>query len=238
MVSDNGTTFVGANNDLKELYTFIENNTADLTTAFTNEGIKWKFSPAYSPHMMGLAESAVKSCKHHLKRVLSNSFLTYEEFSTVLTQVESILNSRPLCPIPLPSNEVIQVLTPAHFLIGRPAVALPDYDYEEVPVNRLNYFQHLQQLQQHFWRSWSRDYIGLLQQRTKWRSTKGPRLAVGTVVVIREDRLPPSQWSLATIVDVHPGQDGIVRVATMKTAAGNIIKRSFSKICPLPINVD
>uniref|UniRef100_A0A2A4IUY1 Integrase catalytic domain-containing protein n=1 Tax=Heliothis virescens TaxID=7102 RepID=A0A2A4IUY1_HELVI len=234
IVSDNGTTFKGASSDLKELYDFVKNYTADLTTTCANQGIDWKFIPVYTPHMAGLAEAAVKSCKHHLKRVLGQSLLTYEEFSTILIQIESILNSRPLCPIPLAETQDIQVLTPAHFLIGRTPVSLPDYEYHDVPTNRLNHYQHLQQMQQGFWKRWSRDYIGLLQERTKWRSSRGPRLAEGTIVVIKDDRLPPCQWSLARIVKVHAGHDGIVRVATMKTNRG-IIKRSFNNICPLPI---
>ncbi|KAL0810589.1 hypothetical protein ABMA28_010706 [Loxostege sticticalis] len=79
-------------------------------------------------------------------------------------------------------------------------------------------------LQQDFWRRWSRDYIGILQQRTKWRSSKGPALSVGTMVV-KDDRLPPCQWKLGRIVQTHDGRD-------------SEIKRSYVHLCPLPINID
>ncbi|XP_048488047.1 uncharacterized protein LOC105389552 isoform X2 [Plutella xylostella] len=92
----------------------------------------------------------------------------------------------------------------------------------------------LQQIQCDFWRRWSRDYIGLLQERTKWRSCKGAGLDVGTIVLIKDDRLPPCQWRLGRIVGCCPGRDGITRVAEMRTARG-IIKRAFNNICPLPI---
>lgn len=238
LVSDNGTTFHGADNDMKKLYDFLTINSRNLGASCTNQGIEWKFIPVYTPHMGGLWEAAVKSCKYFLKRVLGQSLLTYEGFSTVLIQIEGILNSRPLCPIPMSDKEIFQVLTPAHFLIGRTPTFLPDYDYDQIPTCKLKYFQQLQQLYQTFWKRFSRDYIGCLQQRTKWRSSKGSSLAIGSVVILKEDRLPPCQWGLAKITDVHPGADGVVRVATLKTSTGTIVKRAFTKICPLPINLD
>lgn len=187
--------------------------------------------------MGGLWEAAVKSCKYHLKRILGNCLLTYEEFLTILNQVEAFLNSRPLCQLTQSDHEITQVLTPAHFLIGRSMTSLPDYEYDNVPVSNLKHFYQLQQIYQNFWRAWSREYIGHLQERTKWRSCKGPALTKGTVVVVKEDRQPPCKWMLARIADTHPGKDGIVRVATLNLGHGYTIKRSFNKICPLPIDI-
>ncbi|CAG9137704.1 unnamed protein product [Plutella xylostella] len=127
-------------------------------------------------------------------------------------------------------------LTPAHFLIGRSYTSLADYDFQDTPKNKLNHYQQLQQIQQDFWRRWSQEYLGLLQQRTKWRSSKGAALAVGTVVVVKDDRLPPCQWKLGRITKTHDGQDGEARVAVVQTSKG-LIKRAFNKICPLPISL-
>ncbi|XP_048481393.1 uncharacterized protein LOC119693376 [Plutella xylostella] len=71
-------------------------------------------------------------------------------------------------------------------------------------------------------------------ERTRWRSSKGPALLEGTVVLVREERLPPCQWRLGRIVSCCQGRDGVARVAEIQTARG-IIKRSFNNICPLPI---
>ncbi|KAL0860231.1 hypothetical protein ABMA27_010538 [Loxostege sticticalis] len=239
MLSDNGTTFHGADNELKNLYNFLSDNLDELTTSCASEGITWKYLSVYTPHMGGLHEAAVKSCKYHLKRVLGNSLLTFEEFSTVLTQVESILNSRPLCPITNSANDdcepMVFCLTPAHFLIGRTPISIPDYDYTDVQMDRLTHYQQLQQLYQSFWQRWSRDYIGLLQTRTKWRSSKGESLRDGTIVLVKEDRLPPNQWKLGRIIKCCKGKDGVTRVAEIHTSSG-VIKRAFNNICPLPIN--
>ncbi|GFU77840.1 integrase catalytic domain-containing protein [Trichonephila clavipes] len=71
----------------------------NLAAYFTEEGIEWNFIPSRAPHMGGLWEAGIKSVKYHLNRALGRSRLTYEEFETVIIQVEGILNPRPLTPI-------------------------------------------------------------------------------------------------------------------------------------------
>lgn len=234
LVSDNGTTFHGADNEIKRLYKYLRDNSSEIIDLCTNEGITWKFNPPYSPHIGGLFEAAVKACKLHLKRVLGNAMLTFEEFSTVLTQIEGILNSRPLCPIPKSDTDNFPILTPAHFLIGRSLTALPDYDCQNTPSNKLKLHQQFQQIQHDFWRRWSRDYLTLMQERVKWRSTKSSSLTADSLVLIRDEQLPPTRWRLGRILELHRGPDNIARVASIKTATG-IIKRAFNNICPLPI---
>ena len=57
-----------------------------------------KFIPEHALHFGGHWEAAVKSMKIHLRRIVSTHKLTFEEFTTILTQIESCLNSRPLVP--------------------------------------------------------------------------------------------------------------------------------------------
>lgn len=101
-----------------------------------------EFHSGFAPHMGGLWKVRVKSCKHQLKRVMANATLTFEECCTLLCQIESILNSRPLTPLsPDPSD--FEALTPAHFLIGRPTTSLPDPDVTHIIGARLNSYQRL-----------------------------------------------------------------------------------------------
>ncbi|GFX71174.1 RNA-directed DNA polymerase from mobile element jockey [Trichonephila clavipes] len=97
--TDNATNFVGANSQLKVFYKTLNFPDQNLAAYFTEEGIEWNFIPPRAPHMGGLWEAGIKSVKYHLKRALGRSRLAYEEFETVIIQVEGILNSRPLTPI-------------------------------------------------------------------------------------------------------------------------------------------
>jgi hypothetical protein len=231
MYSDNGRNFVGARSELQDLYRFLRENEQAIIDFSTSKGISWHFIPAHSPHFGGLWESGVRSAKFHLKRIAGNALLNFEEMYTLILQIEAILNSRPLCPLSTDPND-LNPLSPAHFLIGRPILTLPDPDVTELPESKLDRFQRVQSLQQHFWRRWQREYIGELQQRIKWRNSK-LQLEKDAMVLIRDDNTPPLRWKIGRILDVHSGRDGINRVATILTSSGTI-KRSFSKICPLP----
>lgn len=77
-----------------------------------------------------------------LKRVLSNISLTFEQFKTILVQIEGILNSRPLFPFWNDPNDLTP-LTPAHFLAGKPIANVPDSTLNHIPHNRLDTYQYL-----------------------------------------------------------------------------------------------
>lgn len=231
--SDNGTNFVGANN---ELQSFLNNHSFDIETDLANEGINWNFIPPRAPHFGGLWEAGVKSVKYHLKRVVGNASLTYEDFCTVLYQIEACLNSRPLCPLSDDPNDPTS-LTPAHFIIGDSLTTTPDANYQEINENRLSRFQRLQQIVQHFWSRWSKEYVTNLQIRTKWKQNFQQNLQVGVLVLSKDDGLPPLKWTLGRVTELYYGPDGIVRTVSIRTATG-IFKRPVVKICVFPKQSD
>ncbi|XP_049886889.1 uncharacterized protein LOC126381458 isoform X1 [Pectinophora gossypiella] len=224
---DNGRNFVAT---ARELGTFLSNNSDLIAHDASTHNINFHFSPAYAPNFNGLAEAGIKSAKFHLKRILGNSHLTFEEMSTLFAQVESILNSRPLCPLSSSPNDYTP-LTPGHFLIGRPLMSLLSPSLEDENASRLNRYQRIEQAREHFWRRWQSEYISELQQRLKWR-IRCRDLRPGDLVLIKEDNTSPLQWRLGRVQQLFPGADGIPRVADVATARG-IVRRALSKICLL-----
>ena len=88
--------------------------------------INWSHIPSRAPHFGGLWEAAVKAMKSLLAKVVGSCILTIEEMFTVLAEVEVTVNSRPLVPLDSTPIDGIVVLTPAHFLVGRPLLAIPE----------------------------------------------------------------------------------------------------------------
>lgn len=136
--SDNGTIFVGAHKQLKELYEFVTNDQTqtDVKHFLREQAISWSFIPPNAPHFGGLREAAVRSAKYHVSRVIGLPHLNFEEMITILYEIEAILNSHPLTQISNDPND-LTALTPGHFLIGTALNSFPCHDLLDVSANRL-----------------------------------------------------------------------------------------------------
>ena len=94
MISDNGSQFVGAERELKEMLTGWD--TEKLREFSAEDGLQWKFITPESPHQNGCAEALVKSCKQALKKAIGDQLLTPFELYTCLVEVANLVNQRPI----------------------------------------------------------------------------------------------------------------------------------------------
>lgn len=235
LYSDNGTNFVGANNDLRDLQNFLnsEQGNKKIQRELANELIEWNFNPPRTPHFGGIWEAAVKALKNHLRKVVGDTLFSYENLNTLLCEIEAILNSRPLTPMSSDAND-LNVLTPGHFLIGHSLTTIPTTDLSTIPVNRLNVWQHIQKIKEDLWKRWSKEYLSELNVRSKW-AVGGENIKIGTLVTIRDDNIPPMRWCVGRVVELIPGEDLIVRVVRLRTANG-IIERGVKRIAPILVD--
>ncbi|XP_043465287.1 uncharacterized protein LOC122500431 [Leptopilina heterotoma] len=232
--SDNGTNFRGADRELSKTFQSLKKD-SDLVNCFASDGTTWHFMPPIAPNFGGLWEAGVKSVKTHLRKLLLNSTPTAEELTTLLCQIESCLNSRPLVAIN-DDPESLDVLTPGHFLIGSALKIVPSPSLLNVNTNYLTRWQFYQRILETFWRSWSRVYLQTLQQRVKWFSKK-PNLRIGDIVLLKNANSSPAKWDLARVIKCIFGRDGVVRVVHVKTSKSEYV-RPISQLVLLPTSKD
>jgi len=120
---------VGAN---KKLCNYVQNIDAQMAY----EGVIWRFNLPAASHFNGLWESAVKSVKYHLTKIMKDAKLTSNELYTLLCQVEACLNSRPLTPMSNDPND-LESLTTANFFLGGSIYYLPEQDLSKEELNGL-----------------------------------------------------------------------------------------------------
>ncbi|UYV71956.1 hypothetical protein LAZ67_9001316 [Cordylochernes scorpioides] len=192
---------VGAYKDLIKLF---NSNIHDFASS---EEIKWNFIPPSSPHFGGLWEAGIKSVKYHLCRIVGKTKLTFEELTTVLTQIEACLNSKPLYPLTDDPEDVI-ALTAGHFLIGMPLTAVLSLVRESGSSlkGRWQLFEHIKT---DFWKRWSCEFFLQNTEQTKIVVVSYPlipkwlkpvdNIKIGTLVLLKEDNLPPLNWRMGRI---------------------------------------
>ncbi|XP_055604343.1 uncharacterized protein LOC129752593 [Uranotaenia lowii] len=235
LYSDNGTNFQGASREMRAWYKKIQSDDHNQRVAnfLSAGGTQWHFNVPGVPHLGGLWEAAIKTAKHHLNIVTGNARLTFEEFTTLLIEIEAIMNSRPISPCSNDPND-LQALTPGHLLIGRPIKEqnengnyLPNPD---VPYDLR--FRYIMELKNHFWERWHREYIPELQIKGKWQKPSN-EIIPGDLVLIRSKNLLSTQWRLGRVLKLHDSPDGHPRLATVRVQSGEITQ-TIHNISKLP----
>ncbi|XP_075167763.1 uncharacterized protein LOC142239905 [Haematobia irritans] len=80
LYSDCGTNFIGASKELKVIYNKNEKAMPkNLLQALSQNETNWHFNPPASPNFGGLWEAGVKSAKFHLKRIMGDRVLNFED---------------------------------------------------------------------------------------------------------------------------------------------------------------
>ena len=149
---------------------------SDLELYLTLHNFTWKFILAASPWWGGFYESIVKVVKTSLHKVIGKSKSSYEKLETVLIQIESIVNSRPLTFIT--REEVCEPFTPSYLVYGKRLVSAIDKEYiddtafdisSEQCSNRVKY---IQKLLDHYWSRFIKEYLQELSKQQRYNQRK------------------------------------------------------------------
>ena len=214
---------------MKEFVTKLKNDAKTADYASTRR-IKWQFNPPAAPHMGGVWERLVRSVKEVMTGLMKHQVLTDQQLLTLLTEVEGIINSRPLTHVSEDPKD-IEALTPNHILLGkhRNWTSLRDIDEKDVTSRRK--YRQVQAFAKIFWDRWVKEYLPSLTRRAKWRCKK-PNFKVGELVILQDDNYKRGKWPLARIINVMPGKDNVVRVVQVRTKDGEYV-RPISKLYKL-----
>lgn len=246
-ISDNGKTFKAA---AKYLDTVFKDGT--LRRHLNGIGITWQFNVERAPWWGGAFERLVRSTKRCLKKLIGRAHISLDELTTVLAEIEAVLNSRPLSYVS--TEDLEEPITPSHLVVGRRILSLPDNlsymcdpDDKEfnLDANQMTArVRHLNNVLNHFWKRWRTEYLSCLREvhSNLPQKTRGEIsvIKVGDVVIVKDEHLPRGHWKLGVVQEVLTGRDGLTRAAVVKVAASDrrysTLRRPIQLLYPLEIH--
>ena len=162
--SDNGTNFVGAEKVLRDA--LLEFNANSINQFCSQEGICWTFNPSLASHMGGSWERMIRTIRKIFQNLLGSQVLNNEGLFTLMAEVESVINSRPLVPISF-SDTSQEPLTPNHLLLLRATPNLPPGLFCKEDCYSKRRWAQVQFMANQFWRSWLKEFLPNLLHRQK-----------------------------------------------------------------------
>lgn len=241
-ISDNAKTFKSASREVKKI-----TRSEEVLRYLTNNRVTWRFIVDRAPWWGGFWERMVKTVKQSLKKAVGRTTLTYDELNTILIEVESIVNARPMTYVYDDNESVSYPLTPSHLIYGRKITSTPNSSHFEV-ISTNNVLtrraRHHRNLLRQLTNHWRRDYLLSLRENaiTKSRIPNTPNrisIAVGDIVLLKSDSTSRNFWKLAKVEELIASRDGEIRAAVVKTVTDqgkpSRLRRVIQQLIPLEI---
>ena len=140
-----------------------------------------------------------------------------------MTEVEGILNSRPLTVETINDPTSFQPLSPINLLTMKSkVVSPPPGKFLKPDVYSKKRWRHIHHIANEFWSCWRKEYLQSLQERQKWTS-KRRNFRVDDIVLLKQSDVPRNQWSMGKVIDINNDRKGFVQSVTLKISerAGN-----------------
>ena len=199
------------------------------SSSSTSKGNYVVLQPSLSQPLWWNRERLIRSIRRVQAVVMNEQPVDDEAFHTFLTEVERILNDRPLVRNTSQADD-LDPLTPTKLLLLHSNSCLPP----GVFVDKDRYSRRWRQAQllaNTFWKRWLREYLPTLQRRQKWLKPKR-NLALKDLVLLVDKDCPRGKWPMAIVEEVFPDEKGVLRQVTVRTANGRL-KRDICKLCLL-----
>ena len=163
----------------------------------------------------------MRSIKRPLKKVIGRASLSFDELQTLVVQIECLLNTRPITYAYDDIEAISFPLTPSYLIYGRRITASPNTQHYEVVSTHKSLtkrLRHHKQLLERFAKQWRDEYLLSLRENShpKQRNNRESKIAVGDIVIDKNEKSNRNFWKLAKAVELHAGDDGVVRAATIR----------------------
>ncbi|XP_064644710.1 uncharacterized protein LOC135498383 [Lineus longissimus] len=222
---DNAKTFTCADKELKRLYQNVAGE--ECQRQFANKRISFKYAPVQASWFAGVHERLIGVSKLATKKVLGKALVPMDELQTVVKEIQSVINNRPLTYLSSDSHE-LKAITPNCLIYGHERYILPqeeveigdDFDTTYGGRDAIEKWAHKRALLLKAFRTRFYDeYLAALRQQHTYETRKqyatGDVIREGDVILVHEKDQPRIKWKLGVVEERHCGPDGLTRSATV-----------------------
>ena len=239
LLSDNAKSFKSSSKEIQSIC-----RSPEVFRYLADQRTAWKFIIAKAPWWGGFWECMVHSFKRCLRKVVGRTTLNFEELVTLLIEIESIINCRPLTFVYDDQEGISYALTPAHLIYGRCLATSPSAShFEVVSTNKslTKRAKNQRHLLTQLTNCWRKDYLlSLREYRAVKGNSQGPSIRIGDIVIVKDDNTKRIFWKMARVVELLKGSDGVARAALINVSNGNgpprILKRSIRHMIPIELS--
>ena len=157
LISDNAKTFTSASKEISKII-----RSQELQSHLANNKITWKFIVEKAPWWGGFWERLIQTVKKSIRKTVGRANLDYDELNTILVEIESIINARPITYVYDDKDSTSYALTPSHLISGRRITTMPNNAHFEI-VSTFNSLtkrdKHLRHLLNRFTQQWKHEYL-------------------------------------------------------------------------------
>jgi hypothetical protein len=216
--SDNGGNLVSGQREIQACIS--DWNQGRIHEYLLQQNIRWVFNPPTGSHHGGVWERCIRTVRKIMLALVKGQTLDDEGLTTLMCEVEYIVNGRPITTVSTDPRDD-EPLTLKHLLLLRSTAELPLGNFERADLYSRKRWRQVQYLADQFWRRWTRDYLPLLQQRSKW-NIPHRNFTTGDIVLLIDEQTVRNSWPLGKVLDVYPGKDGLVRKLKVKTSTATL----------------
>ena len=238
--TDNAKTFKAASREVIGIF-----KSKEAERYFVNRGVVWKYIIERAPWHGGFYERMVRSVKRCLKKSIGTGSVTFGELRTLLIEIETTINNRPLTFIYDDEEGLSYALTPSHLIYGRQISSHLNHRHYEIVstittlTKRAN---HQQRILDQFTKQWRKEYLLSLRESAKLSAKPSKdtiKIKIGEIVILRNDSTKRVFWKFGKVDELIPSKDGIIRAAKVRVQGDGrkqvLLRRPIQHLIPLEV---
>ena len=164
--SDNGTNFVGTDNELRKALKEMNQKQIDYLLRNGTDWITWHKNPTGASHMGALWECQIRSARGILAALLKTYGHSHNDkgLRTLVVETEAVINSRPLTVESLSHINSEIPLSPSNLLTMKSDVIMPPPGVFNRPdLYSRRRWRRVQHIAGEFWFRWRKEFLQSLQ---------------------------------------------------------------------------